>query len=102
MRSVSRNRYRGAVPNGKASSICCAGPFGLWMSRDIKVNNASSIMRQDDKHEQDFKPDGVDGEEVDGRKLGNVIVEEGLPRLGRRFRTSDHVFGHGSLRNLDA
>jgi len=33
------------------------GPFGRWMSCDIKVNNASAIMGEDDKNEQDFKPD---------------------------------------------
>jgi hypothetical protein len=40
----------------------------------------------------------VDGEEVDGRELRNVILEERPPRL--RW-TSDHVFGNGSLRNLN-
>ena len=38
-------------------------------------------MGEDDKNEQDFKPDRVDGEEIDGRELRNVIVEERSPCL---------------------
>jgi len=59
-------------------------------------------MRKDDKHEEDLKPDGVDGEKVDRGELRNVIIEECSPRLRRRFGTSNHVFGNGSLGNLDA
>src|SRR5262245_20330263 len=77
------------------------GPFSRWMSRDIKVDNASSIMRKDDKDEEDFKPNGGDGEEVDSRKLRNVIVEERSPCLRWRFWTSDHVFGNRGLRDLN-
>ena len=46
------------------------------MSRDVKVNNASSIVCEDDKDEQDLKPNGVDGEEVDGSELRNIDFEE--------------------------
>jgi len=35
------------------------------MSSDVKVDNASSIMGENDKDEENFKPDGVDSEEVD-------------------------------------
>jgi hypothetical protein len=41
------------------------------MSRDVEVD-ATSIVREDDKNEQDFKPDGVHGEEVNGRKSRNA------------------------------
>jgi hypothetical protein len=43
------------------------GPFRRRMSRDVEVDNASSIMRENDKHEKNFKPYRVDGEEVDRR-----------------------------------
>src|SRR5262245_12067364 len=76
-------------------------PFGRWMSRDVEVDNASSIMRENDKNEEDFKPNGLDGEEVDGRKLRNVIVEEGSPCLRWRLWPSDHVFGNRGLRDLN-
>jgi hypothetical protein len=38
-------------------------------------------MRENDKDEQDFKPNRVDGEEIDGSELGYVIVEECSPGL---------------------
>jgi hypothetical protein len=38
------------------------------MSRDVKVNNASPIMREDNKDEENLKADGVDCEEI-GRSL---------------------------------
>src|SRR5262249_54793114 len=77
------------------------GPFSSWVSRNVVVDDASSIVCEDDKDEQDFKPNGVDREEVDGSELSHVIVEKCSPRLRRCFGTADHVFGHRGLRNLD-
>src|SRR5262249_14942311 len=77
-------------------------PFGRRVSRNIEMDNASSIMREDDKDKQNFKPNSVDGEEVDGRELRNVIIKERAPGLRRRFWPSDHVLGNRGLRNLYA
>ena len=66
-------------------------PFSRWMSRDVEVHDASSIVCEDNKNEEDFEPNGVDGEEVDGRELRNVILEERPPRLRWWFGASDHV-----------
>ena len=52
-------------------------------------------MCEDNKNEEDFEPNGVDGEEVDGPELRNVIREERPPRLRWRFWMSDHVFSDG-------
>src|SRR5215467_13875290 len=49
-------------------------PFCGWMSCDVEVHDASSIVCEDKKNEKDFEPNGVDGEEVDGRELRNVIL----------------------------
>jgi hypothetical protein len=35
------------------------------MSRDVEVHDASSVMRENDENEQDFKPNRMDREEVD-------------------------------------
>ena len=56
------------------------GPFRGRMRGDVEVHDASSIVCEDKKNEKDFEPN-VDGEEVDGRELRNVILEEGPPRL---------------------
>jgi hypothetical protein len=71
------------------------------MSRDVEVHDTSAIVCEDDKNEEDFEPNSVDGEEVDGRELRNVIIEECSPCLRWGLRTSNHVFGDGGLRNLD-
>ena len=62
------------------------------MSRRVEVHNASSIVCKNDEDEQDFKPDRVDGEEVDRSELRYVIIEERSPRLRWLFRISNHVF----------
>src|SRR5262245_5968093 len=77
-------------------------PFSRWMSCDVEVHDASSIVCEDNKNEEDFEPNGLDGEEVDGRELRNVILEERPPRLRWGFGASDHVFGNRSLRDLNA
>src|SRR5215831_15930800 len=76
-------------------------PFGRGMSRDIEVHDAPSIVCEDNKNEEDMEPNGVDGEEVDGRELRNVILEERPPHLGWWFGASDHVLGNRSLRDLN-
>ena len=35
------------------------------MSRHVEMDNTSSIVGEDNKHEQHFKPNGMDIEEVD-------------------------------------
>jgi hypothetical protein len=39
------------------------------MSRDVKVDNTSSVMGENDKDEQGFKPNSVHSEEVDRSEL---------------------------------
>ena len=68
----------------------------------LEVHDTSSIMCEDNKNEEDFEPNGVDGEEVDGSELRNMILKKRPPRLRWRFWSSDHVLGNGGLRNLDA
>ena len=77
------------------------GPFGCGMGRDVEVDNTTSVVSQHNKDEQNFKPNCVDGEEVDRSELRYVVVEERSPRLRRWFRSANHVFGNGSLRDLN-
>src|SRR5215831_19931925 len=77
-------------------------PFGRWMSCDVEVHDASSIVCEDNKNEEDLEPNSVDGEEVDRRELRNVIIEKRSPCLRWWFRTSNHIFGDGGFRNLNA
>src|SRR5262249_37814364 len=77
-------------------------PFRRWMSCNVEVDHASSIVCKDNKNEEDFEPNGVDGEEVDERELRNVILEERPPRLRWCFGASDHVLGNRGLRDFNA
>src|SRR5215469_650215 len=40
-------------------------PFSRRMSRDVEMDDTSSVVGEDDKDKQNFKPNGIDGEEVD-------------------------------------
>jgi len=54
------------------------------MSRDIEMDDASALMCEYDKNEQNLEPDGVYREEVDRNELGHMIGEERSPCLGWR------------------
>jgi len=58
-------------------------------------------MGENDKDEEDFKPNRVDGEEIDRSELTYMIVQERFSPLRRWFRIANHVFGNGSLGNLN-
>ena len=60
---ISRLRYR------KGFEYLLCRPFRRWMSRDVEVYDASSIVCEDNKNEEYLEPNGVDGEEVDRREL---------------------------------
>ena len=98
--SISQQISRGSIKR-KGFEHLLRRPFRRWVSCDVEVHDASSIVCEDNKDEEDFEPNGMDGEEVDGRELRNVIIEERSPCLRWWFRTSNHVFGDGGFRNLN-
>ena len=51
------------------------------MSCDVEVHDTSAIECEDDKNKENFEPNSVHGEEVDGRELRNVIIKECSPCL---------------------
>src|SRR5262249_43629636 len=99
--SISSQIFRCGVER-KSFEHLLRGPFRRGMSGDVEVDNASSIMCENDEHEQNFKPHRMDGEKVDRNQLRSVIVEERSPRLRWWLRTADHVFGNGGLGDLDS
>src|SRR5262249_30637872 len=76
-------------------------PFRRGMSCDVEVDDASSIVCEDNKDEEDFEPNRMDGEEVDGGELRNGILEKRPRCLGWLFGVSDHVLGNRRLRDLN-
>ena len=70
-------------------------PFGVGIRGNVEVNDLSPVVTEDNEYVQDTKRDCRDGEKVAGSNIGNVIVQERSPRLGRWLSLPDHVFGHG-------
>ena len=62
--AISQQISRCCVEWKGLEHLLCS-PFSRGMSCDVEVDNASSVMRENDEDEQDFKPDRVDGEKVD-------------------------------------
>src|SRR5262249_35111762 len=56
--TISQQIFRCGVER-KGFQHLLRGPFSRGMSRDVEVDNASSIVGENDKHEQNFKPHGV-------------------------------------------
>ena len=46
-----------------------AGPLGGWVAGNVKVEDATTIMGQDQKHVEDLKTDGRDRKEIDRNQL---------------------------------
>src|SRR5262245_29835959 len=71
------------------------------MIRDANVQNPTAVVRQHQEDVQDLEADRRDGEEVDGYRGGEVILEERAPRLRRWFPTA-HVLADAALTDVDA
>src|SRR5215831_3529010 len=61
--TISQQIFRCGV-EGKGFEHLLRRPFSCGMSCNVKVDNTTSIMCENDKDEQDFKPDRIHGEEV--------------------------------------
>jgi hypothetical protein len=46
-----------------------ASPLSGWVAGHVEVEDATTIMGQDQKHVEDLKTDGRDGKEIDGNEL---------------------------------
>jgi hypothetical protein len=78
------------------------GPERGRMCGHREVDNATTLMGQDDQHEQQSIRDGGHDEEIGGYHLIHMIGEECPPGLGRRASAARHVSGHGRLTDVDA
>ena len=95
--SRSRIRYRGAVPHGNASRICCATHaivgFAVTPKCTIWRRSWWSTMNP----EQEVERGRGDHEEIDRRQAIGVICKECPPRLRWRRWVTGHVFRDGGL-----
>jgi len=78
------------------------GPYGVGIGGHIEVNHLSPIVTEHDENVQDAESDGRNGEEIAGRNIGHVVVQERSPGLRRWLLGADHVLGHGRFGNVVA
>jgi len=66
---------------GTGFSQLLARPLRSRVAGHVEVENAATIMDQDQKHVEDLEANGRYGEEIDGDELGDVVLEESAPGL---------------------
>ena len=99
--TIPDHEARRGVPRPRLAELL-RGPCGGRMGRNVHVDDAASVVRQHDEHEQHTERGRLDREEVDRGELGDVIGEERAPRLSRRTTATPEVLRHGGLRHVDA
>ena len=72
------------------------------MRRNIEVNDAATLMRENEEDVENAEGDCRDGEEIDRGKLFRVVFQKCVPGLRGRFGMSDHVLGDGCLGDIDS
>ena len=60
------------------------------------------MMQQHHEHVEDPEGGCRHNEEVDGDKVGEVVLEERAPSLRRWLRATRHEPGNGALRDVEA
>ena len=60
---ISKQIFRCSIERKRFEHLL-RSPFGGRMRCDVRVDDTSAIMRENDEDEQNFKPDSVDVEEV--------------------------------------
>ena len=72
------------------------------MRRNIEVNDAAPLMRENEEDVEDAEGDCRDGEKINGGKLVGVVYQKYAPCLGGRLGMSDHVLGDSCLGDIDS
>ena len=87
--AVVQHKPRSHLP-GKGLAELLACPCRRRRRRDIDVQNAPTVVGEDDQDEEQATRDCRHREEVDGDERADVVLEERPPRLGRRPTPTGH------------
>ncbi len=68
----------------------------------VKVHDLAAMLQQDHEHVEQTEGRRRHDEEVDGDKVGDVVLEERSPGLRRLLRSTRHETRNRALRNLKA
>src|SRR5207237_10544072 len=92
----------GKFGKGKGLPQLLDYPFRGCVGGHIEVENAALVIGQNEKHVKNLEADRGDGEEIDGDKLLDMILEEGAQSLRRRFLEVYDLLAEVALREFDA
>src|SRR6267143_6622273 len=76
-------------------------PRGSGGIGDVEVQDLPAMMQQDHEDVEHAKGRGWHDEEVDRDEVGDVVLEEGAPRLRGWFRPTRHEPGDSALRDVE-
>src|SRR5262252_1281878 len=70
-RKSHRDPEAGSLGVGRRKRVpqLLAGPLGGWVAGHVEVEDATTIVGQDQKHVEDLKTNGRDRKEIDGNEL---------------------------------
>jgi len=89
------------VPGKRFTELLCR-PRGRGIVGHSDVHHASTLMREDQQHEQESARCRRHNEEIGRRDLLDVIRHERAPRLRRRPVAPEHVLRASRLRHVEA
>ena len=76
---IAQEIPRGLVPREGINDLLC-GPLRSGMLSDVEVDDATSMVGQDDQDKEHLVPHRGDHKEIQGHEILHVILQEGLPR----------------------
>src|SRR5215831_6175098 len=77
-------------------------PLRRGMCRYAEMDDASALVRQDQKNVQDLKPNGGYRKEIDRDHVLHMVVQKRSPGLRTRSSRSHHVLGDAGFADLDS
>src|ERR1700758_126324 len=86
---------------GEGLAQLLSGPLRGRVPGHVAVENAPTVMGQNQKDVKHLETEGGHGEEVDGDQLGAVIVQEGPPGLRGRPATAYDVFADAAFAEVE-
>jgi len=90
---------RSLIP-GKCFRDLTCNPFGRGICRDVDPDEASAVEPDYNEGIEQVETDSWNNEQVHGRDVRRVVMQEGPPGLAGRCPSFDHVLGDARLRDL--
>ena len=87
---------------GNASTICCAVHPAVGESVTLKCTTLLAMLHEDYEHVEQTEGRRRHDEEVDGDKVGDVVLQECPLGLRGWLRAPRHETRNGALRHIEA